>query len=122
MKPEPKDILVPKEILGIFKNSVRIIDKRITAGMWPVEARQFARLRKIVPELFSEANIMNRYNFAVTYTGKKIQNDLVRNGFEFEEKRIIKNIFIYGIPVPWQMLKKAGIDHKKINVILTPKM
>ena len=51
-----------------------------------------------------------------------MKDDFVKLGFEFNESRIINNINYHGIPVPWQLLKNAGIDNKKFGIILTPKV
>jgi hypothetical protein len=121
MNPNVNDVIVPKELINLFKNSIRIIDKKHLAGMWPVDARQLKKLQAVIPELFAEANIMNKYDIAITYQGKTMKNDFSKVGVDFIEDRIIKDLYIHGIPVPWQLLKKAGIDSKKFNVILTPK-
>jgi len=121
MKPVIKDIVVSKEILNLFKNSVRIIDKKHLAGMWPVDIRQLQKLQTLLPKLFMEENIMKRYDIAIAYNGKTIQKDFPKIGLVHIDERIIIPIHTQGIIVPWQLLRKAGIDHKKFNIVLTPK-
>ena len=121
MKKPLKDIVVSKEILGLFRNSVRIIDKKHLAGMWPVDVRQLVKLKEMLPQLFMDENIMKKYDIAIGYQGKTIKNDLPKLGVELVDERIIKDIFIHGIPVPWHLLRKAGIDYKKFDIVLTPK-
>jgi hypothetical protein len=116
-----KDIIVPKEILNLFKNSVRIIDKKHLAGMWPVDIGHIKQLQKVLPELFANEAIMKRYDIAITYNGKSMKGDFSKLGLDLIEGRIKNDIFIHGIPVPWQLLKKAGIDHQKFSVYLTPR-
>jgi hypothetical protein len=121
MKRPLKDIVVSKEILGLFKNSVRIIDRKHLAGMWPVDARQLIKLKDMLPQLFLDENIMKKYDLAIGYNGKTVKKDLPKLGVELVEDRIINDIFIHGIPVPWHLLRKAGIDYKKFDIVLTPK-
>ncbi len=121
MTPIKKDILIPKELLELFKNSVRIIDKKHLAGMWPVELKYLKQLQKKMPELFGNEAILKKFDFAISYNGKSMKNDLSKIGIEIIDERKINNILIHGIPVPWQLLKKAGVDHQKINITLTPK-
>lgn len=121
MKTVYKDLVVSKEILGLFQNSVRIIDRKHLVGMWPVDARLLTKLRPMLPELVGDENIMRKYDLAIGYNGKTMKNDFSTIGLDLIEDRIVNNILIHGIPVPWQMLKKAGIDNKKFDVTLTPK-
>jgi len=120
MKPKRKDLVVSKEILDLFKNSIRIIDKKHLVGIWPVDARQLKKLQTVLPDLFMDENIMKRYDIAIAYKGKTIKNDFSKIGLEFNEERIIRYP-LFGIPIPWRMLRIAGVDHKKFNVVLTPK-
>ena len=46
-----QDIIIPKEILNGLQNSIRIIDKKHTAGIKPVEFRELGKLREIMPEI-----------------------------------------------------------------------
>jgi hypothetical protein len=122
MATTKRDIIIPKEMQDVFKNSIRIIDKKHLAGFWPVDLMHLKQLQKMIPELFRDEAIMKKYDIAVTYTGNNMKADLSSIGIESINDRLIKNIFIYGIPVPWQLLKKAGVDYKKINIVLTPKV
>jgi hypothetical protein len=117
-----KDIIIPKELLILFKNSVRIIDKKHLAGMWPVDLKQIAKLQKMLPELFGDEAIMKKYDIAITYNGKSMKVDFQKIGLDLIDERRVHDILIHGIPVPWQLIKKAGIDNKKFNFILTPKI
>lgn len=121
MKHIKRDIVIPKEMLELFKNSIRIIEKNHLAGFWPPDLMELKKLQKSIPELFGNAAIMKKYDVAITYNGKSMKNDFSKMGFDFSNDRIVTDIFIQGIPVPWRLLKNAGIDHKKFNVILTPK-
>ncbi len=116
-----KDIIIPKEMLDLFKNTTRIIEKNHLSGFWPPDMHNLKQLQKMMPELFGNEAIMKKYNVAITYVGKSMKNDFAKMGFEFNEARIVNNVLIHGIPVPWQLLKNAGIDHKKFNIMLTPK-
>jgi hypothetical protein len=117
-----KDIIIPKELLILFKNSVRIIDKKHLSGMWPVDLKQIGKLQKIMPELFRDEAIMKKFDLAVTYNGKSMKVDFHKIGLDLIDERRVQDILIHGIPVPWQLIKKAGIDNKKFNFILTPKI
>lgn len=116
-----KDLTIPKELLNLFKNSARIVEKKKLAGFWPPDLQILKELEKSLPELFANEAIMKKYDVAVTYTGRAMKNDLKKMGLLFNEERIVKDFFVHGIPVPWQLLKKAGINHQKIGVILVPK-
>ena len=119
MKSNVNDIIVSKEVLKLFKNTVRVVDNWHTTGIVATEPKILSRMQKFLPEMFDES-IMKKYDIAIGYKGKEIKNDFARLGMEFPE-RFTDKILICGIPVPWQLLKKAGIDHQKFNVILTPK-
>lgn len=121
MNPKTKDIIVSKEILNLFKNNVRIIDKRHLAGMWPVDVFMLKRLQDLLPQMFDK-NILEKYDLAIGYKGKDIKGDFAKAGIKYVDDRIINHILIHGIPVPWQLLKKAGIDHQKFEVVLTQRM
>lgn len=118
---EKRDIIVSKELLNLFKNSVRIIDKKHLAGIWPVDLQQLRKLKELLPEIFLDKAIMKKYDLAIGYQGKTVKNDLQKLGVDLVDTRIINDIFIHGIPVPWHLLRKAGIDYKKYNFYLTPK-
>jgi hypothetical protein len=120
MEKQVNDILVSREVLKLFKTSVRIIDKKHLAGIFPIDPGLLIRLKKTIPEMFNDS-ILKKYNVAVGYQGKTIQSDFAKLGIQEKEIRIENNIWICGIPVPWQMLRKADIDYKKFNVYLTPK-
>lgn len=117
-----KDLFVPKEMLDLFQNSVRIIDKRGTAGHWPVNAKIISQLKGILPEVFRNEAILKKFDVGINYKGNTIKNDFAKLGLEFNEARIINNIYFHGIPVPWQLLRNVGIDYKKFDIILTPKI
>jgi len=120
MEPKKNDVIVSKEILNLFKNSVRIVDKRHLAGIFPINPELLERLRKKLPELFDES-ILKKYDIAIGYQGKAMKADFLRFGIDELDKRIVKNIIIQGIPVPWQLLKKANLYDEKFNIYLTPK-
>jgi hypothetical protein len=150
-----KDIVISKEILALFKNSVRIVDRLHPAGMWPVDMLKLKELQERMPGLLKDKEIMQRYDVAITYkdkvlrekstlikkrtsriridqnkiqkveiagsAGVKIQNDFAKLGLVSIEDRIIRRIPLCGLLVPWRWLKKANIDHRKFDLILTPK-
>jgi hypothetical protein len=120
MKTTKEDIVLSKEVLNLFKNNVRIIDKKHLSGIIAIDIHMIERLKKVLPEMFDES-IMKKYDISIGYTGKDIKKDFAQMGIEYNEKRIIEHIRLIGIPVPWQLLKKAGIDNQKFNVVLTPK-
>jgi len=105
----------------MFQNSIRVIDKKHLAGYWPVDFRQLKQLQKVLPELLGSEALAKKFDLAIAFKGKPIKSDLNKSGFEFIGDRILPDIWIHGIPVPWPWLKKAGIDYKKFNVVLTPK-
>ena len=90
--------------------------------MWPIDLKQIAKLQKMLPELFGDEAIMKKYDIAITYNGKSMKVDFQKIGLDLIEERRVHDILIYGIPVPWQLIKKAGIDNKKFNIFLTPKI
>lgn len=116
-----KDILIPKEILNGLQNSVRIIDKKHLAGYWPVEFRQLKQLQKVLPAIMENEALANKFDLAVGYKMKPERNDLVKSGLQVIGDRIVHDIWLVGIPIPWLLLRRAGIDHRKFEIILTPK-
>jgi hypothetical protein len=122
MAPINKDLVIPKELIPLFKKNLRIIDKHKLSGFFPPDILQFEKLKKLLPELLGQPQIMQKYDLAIEYKGKSIKADFSKLGIEIHESRIVSNIFINGIPVPWTMLRRAGIDHQKIGLYLTPKM
>ena len=114
------DVIVSKEILILFKNSVRIVDKKHLAGIFPIDHELLAKLRDKLPELFNDS-ILKRYDIAIGYQGRAMKADFMKFGIDEMDKRIVNNIIIRGIPVPWQLLKKANIYNEKLNIYLTPK-
>lgn len=120
MKSNGNDIMVSKEVLKLFKNSVRVIDFWRTQGIVAVDPKILVKLQKVLPEMFDKS-ILDKYNISIAYKGKEIKKDFAKMGFEFKEERFIDKIQLGGIPVSWQLLKKAGIDHQKFDVLLTPK-
>jgi|WetSurMetagenome_2_1015567.scaffolds.fasta_scaffold545002_2 hypothetical protein len=119
MKPNAKDIVISKEILDVFRNSVRVVGKP-SVGIYPLEARQLLRIKELVPELFANEAILKKYDLGLSYRGKTMKADFAKLKIEFSEDRIIK-IPLVTVPVPWQMLKRANIDYRKIGLCLTPK-
>lgn len=116
-----KDILIPKEILNGLQNSVRIIDKKHLAGYWPVEFRQLKQLQKVLPEIMGNEAIANKFDLAVGYKMKPERNDLAKSGLQVIADRIVPDIWLVGIPIPWILLRRAEIDHRKFEIVLTPK-
>lgn len=119
--PFSKDIVIPREILNSLPNSVRIIDKKHLAGMWPVNLSHIRQLQNKLPSLFKDESVMNKFNLAITYKGKAMKTDFSKAGIDLIQDRVLPDILINGIPIPWQFLKKAGIDYRKFEIILTPK-
>lgn len=151
-----KDIVISKEILRLFKNSIRVVDRLHPAGMWPVDMLKLKELQERLPELLKDKDIANRYDIAVIYKDKvlreksvsrkrgslsirtvekeplklkligsagiKVQKDFSKLGLVSIEDRIVKNIPLCGLLVPWRYLKKVNIDHRKFDLILTPKL
>jgi hypothetical protein len=117
-----KDITIPKEIFKLFPNAVRITDKRSSIGMWPVDPSKIGKLRTVVPEIFENETIKKKFDIAVGYNGKSMKTDFAKIGIDVMPDRIINNIMLHGIPVPWTYLRKAGIDNKKFNMFLIPNM
>lgn len=120
MKPNVGDVVVSKEIIDLFKNSVRIIDKRHLYGMWPVDVKDIERLQVFFPEIFEKSDIRERYNIGIGYRGKTMKEDFSKLGFDFEEE-LVRKLPPVTIPIPWHFLRRAGIDHRKFNFYLTPK-
>ncbi|HOB85451.1 MAG TPA: hypothetical protein PKX27_08295 [Bacteroidales bacterium] len=116
-----KDILIPKEILNGLQNSVRIIDKRHLAGYWPVEFRQLKQLQKVLPEIIGNEALANKFDLAIGYKMKPERNDLAKSGLQVIADRIVPDIWLVGIPIPWILLRRAEIDHRKFEIVLTPK-
>ncbi len=116
-----KDILIPKEILNGLQNSVRIIDKKHLAGYWPVEFRQLKQLQKVLPEIIGNEALANKFDLAIGYKMKPERNDLAKSGLQVIADRIVPDIWLVGIPIPWILLRRAEIDHRKFEIVLTPK-
>jgi len=120
MELKGNDIIVSKDVLKLFKNSVRVIDDWHLQGIIAIDPSMLIKLQKVLPEMFGK-NILEKYSISIAYKGKDIKRDFINAGFEFKEERFIDKIHLAGIPVSWQLLKKAGIDHKKFDVLLAPK-
>ena len=150
-----KDIVISKEVLALFKNSVRIVDCLHPAGMWPVDMLKLKELQEKMPHLLKDREIMRKYDIAISYkdkvlrersalskkrgsrirveknkiekvelagtAGVKIQKDFSKLGLVSIDDRIIRRIPLCGLLVPWRYLKAAKIDHRKFDLILTPK-
>jgi hypothetical protein len=120
MELKGNDIIVSKDVLKLFKNSVRVIDDWHLQGIIAIDPSMLIKLQKVLPEMFGK-NILEKYSISIAYKGKDIKKDFHKAGFAFNEERLIDKIYLAGIPVSWQLLKKAGIDHKKFDVLLSPK-
>ncbi|PKQ63132.1 hypothetical protein BZG02_10240 [Labilibaculum filiforme] len=72
-----KDIVISKEILSLFKGSIRIVDRLHPAGMWPVDILKLKELRERIPELMKDKDIMKRYDVAIVYKDKILQEKSV---------------------------------------------
>ena len=120
METKVNDVLVSKEVLNLFKNSTRIIDKLHIRGIRMIDAQLLKKLNEKLPEVCTES-IMKKYNLAIGYQGKTVKEDFAKMGIANIDDRILSDIWIHGIPVPWQLLNKAGIDYKKFNMYYTSK-
>jgi hypothetical protein len=52
---------------------------------------------------------------------KPERNDLAKSGLQVIADRIVPDIWLVGIPIPWILLRRAEIDHRKFEIVLTPK-
>jgi hypothetical protein len=120
MKSNENDIIVSKEVMKLFNHSVRVIDNWHTRGIVAIDPKILGRLQKVLPEMFDKS-IMEKYNISISYKGNEMKNDFAKMGIEFKEERFTDKIQLGGIPISWQLLKKAGIDNQKFDVLLTPK-
>jgi hypothetical protein len=117
-----KDITIPKEVLNLFPNAIRIIDKKHLVGIYPVDPGNLRKLQATIPELFKNEVIKQKFDVAIGYDGKSMKVDFNKLGIPMLPERIVRDIWIHGIPIPWIYLKKAGIDNKKFNFVLVPKV
>lgn len=117
-----KDLVIPREMLNEFKVSVRVIDKRKWAGMWPVDARIHKLFEHRFPKLYANTTFRENYDLALVHRGKNLKKDIGKLGLELDQSKVFDRVIINGIPVPWTLLKKMDIDHKKFDVVFTPKM
>lgn len=119
--PKNGDIVISKELLVMFNNNVRILEKHPTGGMWPVDISHIKRLQKVLPQLVEQEALQKQYELAIAHKGKSLKADALKSGIAFDAQRIVNKVQLIGIPVPWTLLKKAGIDHKAFDVVLVPK-
>jgi hypothetical protein len=117
-----KDLVIPREMLNEFRVSVRVIDKRRWIGIWPIDMRIRKIFEQQFPELFRNKNFLENYEMAIVYKGNNLKKDIEKFGFGAIETKIYERMFIRGIPVPWELLRKMHIDHKKFDVMFTPRM
>lgn len=116
-----KDLVIPKELLNEFRVTVRVIDKKHLAGMWPVDARIQKIFQERFPRLYENDSILRNYDLAMVYKGRKLKSDLKKLHLDFEKLKIRDDIIINGIPVPWTILRKLNINHRRFDLIYTPK-
>jgi hypothetical protein len=117
-----KDLVIPREMLNEFKVSIRVIDKRHWQGIWPIDLRIRKVFEQRFPELFKNKYFQENYDMAIVYKGKNLKKDIAKFGFDAIETKVYERIFLRGIPVPWDLLRKLNIDHKKFDVMFTPRM
>jgi hypothetical protein len=121
MSVEKKDLVIPHELLSSFEGNIRIFHGNPTAGIWPVDPILLKKVLDHYPELAKSQRIKEHFNVAVVYKGKDIKKDIEKSGIKLEETRIIKDIFIRGIPVPDIFLKDLKLDPAKFEVIIAEK-
>lgn len=116
-----KDLVIPQELLNEFRVTIRVIDKKHLAGMWPVDARIQKIFHGRFPRLYANENIMKNYDLALVYKGRRLKKDLEKLDLDLNKIRIEEDIIINGIPVPWTILRKLNINHRKFDLIYAPK-
>ena len=116
----PKGIVISEEILRLFKDEARIVNKKDWIGLFALKAKYIKELQLKFPELMSEKIAMH-YDFSIGYSGTTAKSDFAKFSHTLPEEKVQKYKLIQGIPVPWRLLQKAGLDYKKFNMLLTPK-
>ena len=115
------NIVINARILDKFKGSVRIVDKRYWAGIPAIDAKILEKLRAKLPEIVGDKEIAEMYDFAVVAPTREFSKDFKDLGIKEFSVRIKELKSVRGIPVSWHLLKNAGLDYNKINVVLVPK-
>lgn len=114
-------IVINARVLEKFKGSVRIIDKKYWAGIPAIDAKLLEKLRTKLPQVIGDKEIASMYDFAVVAPTREFSKDFKDLGIKEFSVRIKELKSVRGIPVPWYLLRDAGFDYNKINVILVPK-
>ena len=79
------------------------------------------QLQKVLPEIIGNEALANKFDLAIGYKMKPERNDLAKSGLQVIADRIVPDIWLVGIPIPWILLRRAEIDHRKFEIVLTPK-
>ena len=122
------DVLIPKELLEHFGKRTKIVFRVPLAGIYPLPLKEFGRLVDSIPHVFKNDNVLKTFDVAINMKIKKPTPDIFKIpevltlGLDKSKIRLVDDILINGIPVPWQIIKKAGIDHNKVKVLLVPRM
>ena len=116
-----KDLVIPHELLNEFKVTVREFDKKHWQGIWPVDADIRHIFEKRFPELYANEKFVKNFDLAMVYKGRRLDKDLDKLGFKVSRDRLIPRIIINGIPVPWYILRRLDLDHRKFDFVFTPK-
>jgi len=117
-----RDLVIPRELLNEFQVNVRVFDKKRWAGMWPVDARVRHIFEERFPELFASKEFVKNYDLAMVYKGRNLNKDMAKMDLDVSKHEIIPRIIINGIPVPWYILRRMSINHRKFDFVFTPKM
>lgn len=121
MSDSIEKIVVTPKVLELFGGTARIIDRRYWIGLRRIDKDILKQLQSRLPEVFNNKEISSSYDVAVVSTTRVYSKDFKDLGIKEFAPRYKELHNVRGIPVPWYLLKKAGFDYNKINVVLVPK-